>query len=162
MISTTQPTSTSAIVGSPSSGAAATETQADSNPARAGLVPSIGSTTSTQRGSPPGFDHAAVLGVEGDVGGVLGQVALHPRLRPLVDRERHVAAGAVAGVRAALVATELGQHDLAQVGGELGDQPADRMGVGLIEDSGRAPSVTSTSISLPSRMMVRVTFSPGS
>jgi len=33
-------------------------------------------------------------------------------------------------VRAALVATELGQDDLAQVGGELGDQPADRMGIG--------------------------------
>ena len=39
--------------GSPSSGAAATETHEDSNPASAGRVPSIGSTTSTHSASPP-------------------------------------------------------------------------------------------------------------
>ena len=43
------------VVGRPPNGAAATETHADSNPASAGRVPSIGSTTSTQRGSPPGL-----------------------------------------------------------------------------------------------------------
>ena len=48
LISTTHPTSTSAIVGSASpSGASATATHADSSPAIAGLVPSIGSTTKT-------------------------------------------------------------------------------------------------------------------
>ena len=39
---------------SASSGAAATDTQAASKPAIAGRVPSIGSTTSTQLGSPAG------------------------------------------------------------------------------------------------------------
>ena len=39
---------------SASSGAAATDTQAASNPAIAGRVPSIGSTTRTQLGRPPG------------------------------------------------------------------------------------------------------------
>ena len=53
MSSTTTPTLTSAMRGSPSSGAAATETQEDSNPASAGRVPSIGSTTSTHSASPP-------------------------------------------------------------------------------------------------------------
>src|SRR6202035_3343584 len=48
LTSTTQPPETSAIVGSPSpSGASATATHADSRPAIAGRVPSIGSTTST-------------------------------------------------------------------------------------------------------------------
>src|ERR1700683_4582916 len=52
LISTTQPTDTSAIVGSPSaSGASATATQQDSSPAIAGRVPSIGSTTSTKSAS---------------------------------------------------------------------------------------------------------------
>ena len=46
--STMVATSTAPIVGSPwASGAAATETQADSRPAMAGRVPSMGSTTST-------------------------------------------------------------------------------------------------------------------
>ena len=53
LISTTQPAMTSAIVGSPSpSGASATLVQAASNPASAGRVPSIGSTISTNSGSP--------------------------------------------------------------------------------------------------------------
>ena len=48
LISTTHPISTSAIVGSPSPiGASATATHADSSPAIAGRVPSIGSTIST-------------------------------------------------------------------------------------------------------------------
>ena len=59
LISTTHPTATSAIVGpsplAPRIGAAATDTHADSSPAIAGRVPSIGSTTSTQRASSPGM-----------------------------------------------------------------------------------------------------------
>ena len=54
LISTTHPTSTSPIVGSPSSFAAATETHAASKPAIAGRVPSIGSTIRTSLGSPAG------------------------------------------------------------------------------------------------------------
>ena len=55
LISTTHPASTSAIVGCPSPlRAAATETHADSSPAIAGLVPSIGSTTSTHSAWPSG------------------------------------------------------------------------------------------------------------
>ena len=53
-ISTTHPIVTSPIAGSPSSGAAATDTQQDSRPASAGRVPSIGSTTSTAEASPAG------------------------------------------------------------------------------------------------------------
>src|SRR5438270_838802 len=53
LISTTAAASMSAIVGSgSSSGASATATQADSSPAIAGRVPSIGSTTNTCVASP--------------------------------------------------------------------------------------------------------------
>ncbi len=93
LISTTQPTSTSPITGSPSPRrAAATETQAASKPAIAGRVPSIGSTISTHSGSPPGVDQAPVLGVERDLGGPLGEELLHVGLGALVDREGDVAA----------------------------------------------------------------------
>ena len=64
-------------------------------------MPSIGSTTSTHSASPGGRDHAAVLGVEGDARGALGEELLHPRLGALVDREGDVAALGLAGVVAA-------------------------------------------------------------
>ena len=55
LISTTAPSTTSPIVGSPSrNGASATLVHAASSPASAGRVPSIGSTTSTNSGEPPG------------------------------------------------------------------------------------------------------------
>ena len=51
LISTTQPATTSPIVGSPSpSGASATLVQAASKPASAGRVPSIGSTIEDELG----------------------------------------------------------------------------------------------------------------
>src|SRR4051794_41715823 len=54
LISTTAPSTTSPMVGSPSpSGASATLVHAASSPASAGRVPSIGSTTRTNSAPPP-------------------------------------------------------------------------------------------------------------
>ena len=98
----------------------------------------------------------AVLGVEGDVGRALGEELLHPALGPLVDREGDVAAGAVAGVLAALARAERGQHLLAQVERELErrasreriDRPA---GSDLTAYERRARAPSSTSIVLLAR-----------
>ena len=115
LISTTHPASTSAIVGCPSPiRAAATETHADSSPAIAGLVPSIGSTTRTHSGWPLGLDQPAVLGVERDARGMLGQVLLQERLGRLVDREGDVAAFPGAGVGAPGVRAQARQDLLAE------------------------------------------------
>ena len=113
LISTTQPCVTSRNRGSPSSGAAAIETQHDSSPASAGRVPSIGSTTSTLC-APSAADEPAVLGVEGDARRALGDEPLEQLLGRGVDRERHVAALAVAGMRALRVRAEQRQHALPQ------------------------------------------------
>ena len=86
-------------------------------------MPSIGSTTSTVSASPaPASHQSPVLRVEGDVRGPLGQEPLQERLRLLVDRERHVAAGAGLHVRAAGVGAEKRQHVLAQPERQLDDQ----------------------------------------
>ena len=70
---------------------------------------------------------------------MLGEERLHPRLGPLVDREGDVAAGAVAGVLAALVAPELRQHDLAEVGRQVGDEAARSDGRSAVSGSGLGP-----------------------
>ena len=82
---------TSPIVTPSRSGAAATDTQHDSRPARAGRVPSIGSTTRTvgRRRAPAG----RVLRVEGHVRGAGREEVVEGQLLGLgVDREGHVAA----------------------------------------------------------------------
>ena len=89
--------------------------QAASRPASAGRVPSIGSTIRTNSGSPsPGRDHPAVLGVERHLRRVGGDPAGEELLGLGVDRERHVAAHALARVRATVRRAEAREHDLAQ------------------------------------------------
>ena len=145
LISTTHAVLTSPIVGSPSpTGARATATHADSSPASAGRVPSIGSTTSTSVASAVRHQ-TAVLGVKGDSRSPLGQ-ELHQRLLgELIDREGDVAAGAIAKVGPTGVGAELGNHDLTQPDGEVADQllPVALRGQGVGHRSrGRYSTVT--------------------
>src|SRR3954451_10099424 len=89
-----------------------------------------------------GIDKAAVLRVERDVRGALGQERLDQRLGCLVDREGDVAAGAGAvGVGAPGVRSEQGEYALAQRERELADEvPHPRLG----GSAGRGASLTFT------------------
>ena len=149
---------TAPIVGSPSaSGAAATETQADSRPGHRRARPVDGVDHEHVLGAPRRGDQAAVLAVEGELRRVLGDEALE-LLGPRVDRERHVAAGALARVHAAGVRAQLGQHPLAQAARDrralLGG--GSRRSVAVARGASRA-----TARSSPSRSTSSVTTSAG-
>src|SRR5215218_1308735 len=117
-ISTTQPTLTSPIVTPSRSGAAATETQHASRPARAGRVPSIGSTTSTAEASSEGVTSPR----SSDRGRSLRHEALKRPLGLLVDCEGHVPTCGLVVVRPGGVGSEVGQDLLAQHQRELADE----------------------------------------
>ena len=109
----------------------------------------------------PGRDHPPILGVEGHLRRVGGDPAGEERLGLGVDRERHVAAHALARVCAAARRAEPREHDLAQRVREIEGDVSHPAGLRRAE-SGRSPSSSSTSRLSPSRHSSTVTFWPGS
>ena len=145
LISTTAPSVTSPIVGSPSpSGASATLVQAASRPGerRPRAVDRVDDQHALRRRR-RGVHEPAVLGVERDLRRVGRDPALEERLRLGVDRERDVAARALARVRATVLRAEPRDHDLAQRVREIGRDASHPLGSrgGF---SGRSPSSSSS------------------
>ena len=123
-ISTTHPTATSAIVGSPSRRRGGNRHAAglETREGRARAVDRVDDEHPLRR--PDRLDQAAVLGVEGHIGRALGEEPLERGLGAGVDRERHVAPGplGVLVVSPGGVGAEVRQHLLAQRQGKVTDE----------------------------------------